>query len=494
MLTRPDLVDVLRRATEALPVLVSVVDASGVVEYMNETGLAWLGRTAADVVGQPLRDALGAEAWLVVGPRMQAALQGARQEFDSSVAYPGGRRDVHASYLPQQGPDGSIRAVVALVADMSAQKAVERELRRELGAVEGLQGAAGLLLGEQDQKVLLQGITDAATRLAGAEFGAFFYNVQGEGGDRYMLYTLAGASPEAFAGMPMPRATAVFGPTFRGEGPLRMDDVREDPRFGKNPPYHGFPPGHLPVVSYLAVPVRDRSGEVLGGLFFGHQERARFGDREQRMVVALAAHAGLAIENVRTLEDARLARARAEDAEARLRVLADASEILSATLEYEVTLQAALDLTVPRFAACAGVEMGDGGGATRRVAMTCPDARLSEQLAALEARYAQDPEDATGIPRVIRMGQPELYPEVTDEVLERAARDPDHLAMLRELRLRSIVIVPMNSRGRTFGALWLAATDRVYGAADVELARRLGERMAAAIDNARLYAATQPGR
>ena len=94
-----------------------------------------------------------------------------------------------------------------------------------------------------------------------AAFGAFFYNVvDAESGDAYMLYTLSGAPKEAFAQFPHPRATAIFAPTFHGEGPVRLDDVTQDPRFGQNPPFHGMPPGHLPVRSYLAVPVNGVRG------------------------------------------------------------------------------------------------------------------------------------------------------------------------------------------------------------------------------------------
>src|SRR6185369_13032818 len=73
---------------------------------------------------------------------------------------------------------------------------------------------------------------------------------------------------EAFADFPMPRNTDLFGPTFRGEAVVRIDDVTQDPRYGHNAPYHGMPAGHLPVRSYLAVALVSRSGEVLGGLFF----------------------------------------------------------------------------------------------------------------------------------------------------------------------------------------------------------------------------------
>ena len=74
----------------------------------------------------------------------------------------------------------------------------------------------------------------------------------------------------------MPRNTEVFEPTFKGIGVVRSADITKDARYGHNPPYHGMPRGHLPVRSYLAVPVRGRSGNVIGGLFFGHSEPGRF--------------------------------------------------------------------------------------------------------------------------------------------------------------------------------------------------------------------------
>src|ERR1700722_16730585 len=120
-----------------------------------------------------------------------------------------------------------------------------------------------------------------------------------EDGEAYPLYTLSGVPREAFAKFPMPRNTAVFEPTFRGRGPVRSDDILADARYGKSAPYNGLPEGHLPVRSYLAVPVVSRSGDVLGGLFFGHPEPAVFTERAERIVTALAAQAAVAIDNAR---------------------------------------------------------------------------------------------------------------------------------------------------------------------------------------------------
>ena len=97
----------------------------------------------------------------------------------------------------------------------------------------------------------------------------------------------------------MPRNTAVFEPTFRGRGPVRSPDILADPRYGHNSPHKGMPTGHLPVRSYLAVPVMSRAGEVLGGLFFGHPQPGMFSERAERIMMALAAQAAVAIDNAR---------------------------------------------------------------------------------------------------------------------------------------------------------------------------------------------------
>jgi GAF domain-containing protein len=148
-------------------------------------------------------------------------------------------------------------------------------------------------------------VTDAGVELTGAQFGAFFYNLVNEVGEAYTLYALSGASHDAFADFPMPRNTAVFGPTFRGEGPVRSDDILTDPRYGQSAPYHGTPKGHLPVRSYLAIPVVSRSGKVIGGLFFGHSEPGVFSERAERILLGVAAQAAIAIDNARLYEASR---------------------------------------------------------------------------------------------------------------------------------------------------------------------------------------------
>jgi signal transduction histidine kinase/ActR/RegA family two-component response regulator len=183
----------------------------------------------------------------------------------------------------------------------------EAKLQEQTEVVETINRIGQLLSAELDQQKLVQAVTDAATELTGADFGSFFYNVYNEQGEAYMLYTLSGVPREAFANFPMPRATQLFGPTFRGEKTLRIDDVKSDPRYGKSAPYHGMPRGHLPVTSYLAVPVISRSGEVIGGLFFGSKEKGAFTARHERIVEGLAAQTAIAMDNARLYQSAQQA-------------------------------------------------------------------------------------------------------------------------------------------------------------------------------------------
>ncbi len=122
-----------------------------------------------------------------------------------------------------------------------------------------------------------------------------------------MLYTLSGAPRAAFEKFGLPRNTPVFNPTFRGEGVMRSDDITKDPRYGTMSPHHGMPQGHLPVRSYLAAPVVSRSGEVIGGLFFGHPEPGMFTERHERIILGVVSQAAIAIDNARLYEAAQKA-------------------------------------------------------------------------------------------------------------------------------------------------------------------------------------------
>jgi PAS domain S-box-containing protein len=228
-----------------------------------------------------------------------------------------------------EGPSRRAIRFIGTVIDISDKRRAAEELSEESRTLETLNLVGSAIASQLDLERVVQMVTDAGVELTGAQFGAFFYNVVDSKGESYTLYTISGVDRSAFEKFPMPRNTHVFGPTFRGEGVVRSDDITKDPRYGKNPPYYGKPKGHLPVVSYLAVPVTSRTGEVIGGLFFGHPDTGRFKQRHERLMEGIAAPAAIAIDN------AQLYRAAQHEIEQRVKA-EQALSALNETLESRV--------------------------------------------------------------------------------------------------------------------------------------------------------------
>jgi PAS domain S-box-containing protein len=175
------------------------------------------------------------------------------------------------------------------------------------------------------------------------------------------------------------------------------------------------------------------------------------------------------------------------------RFLADASAMLSSSLDYGATLDSLAKLVVPDFGDWCSIELVADDGSIEVVAMNHSDPSKLELARDLQRRWPTDRDAPTGTPKVLRTGQSELYGEISDEMLVAGTRDPEHLRLARELRLRSAVTVPIIARDKTIGALSLvwAETPRSYTTADLPLFEELGRRAGIAIENARLYLQTQ---
>ena len=174
---------------------------------------------------------------------------------------------------------------------------------------------------------------------------------------------------------------------------------------------------------------------------------------------------------------------------ARLAFLAEASELLASSLDYEVTLERVARIAVPRVADWCTVQVVENGALTR-VAVAHTDPAMVELAHEYLARYPEKPREDRGLGRVLRTGEPEFVPAITEEILSAGIPDPEQRAMLQRLGLTASIVVPLKSRGKMLGAIRLLASgDRRFREDDVRLGEDLARRAAVAIENAQLHRA-----
>jgi PAS domain S-box-containing protein len=302
----PQSEEVLRALANSFAQPAWMAGADGTVTWYNQRWYDYTGVTMAHMDRNGWHE--------TVDP---AVLPAVLQRWNSSLA----SGDPFEMEFPMRGTDGRYRwfltratavrdplgAVVRWFGtntDVDQVKRVEQALRDESHVLELLNSTGSALASQRDLRTLLQTAADAATGIAGARFGAFFYHGKDSNKSLFTLYTLSGAvsATDSFAEA---NPAALFGPSLRGSGVIRSSDVASDTRFGAEPGQWRFPAGHPAVRSYLSMPVVARSGEALGTMFFGHPEPGIFTERTERIVGGIAAQAAVAIDNARLYEAAR---------------------------------------------------------------------------------------------------------------------------------------------------------------------------------------------
>lgn len=295
--------------------LAAIVDTSDdVIVSKNLDGIitSW-NKSAEAMFGYRQEEAIGKHISLIIPPaRLQEedfiiSRIKAGQKVDHfetiRIDRQGREKQLSITISPILDADGKIIGASKIARDISTQNEAKKAIQHYTARLEVMNTMIEAISEELDINKIIQKVTDSTTELTGAQFGAFFYNMTDENGESYMLFALSGAPREAFESFGMPRNTALFHPTFSGQEVVRVDDITKDPRYGKNLPHQGMPEGHLPVVSYLAVPVVSRSGNVIGGLFFGHPEPGVFTQENENLVVSIAAQAAIGLDNAKLYEE-----------------------------------------------------------------------------------------------------------------------------------------------------------------------------------------------
>lgn len=179
--------------------------------------------------------------------------------------------------------------------------------------------------------------------------------------------------------------------------------------------------------------------------------------------------------------------------ENRLQLLSTAGETLASSLESTAVIESAARIAVPALADLCMIDVASEAGTVERKFVLFADQKKQEKLAERLAQFTPRPGWQTPQARVIASGEPMFLAEVSDEQRERISYDDRHADTLRAADIRSLMVVPLSARGRTFGTLTFAfaESDRRYSSFDLQVARDLSSRIAMALDNARLFHAAE---
>jgi PAS domain S-box-containing protein len=174
-------------------------------------------------------------------------------------------------------------------------------------------------------------------------------------------------------------------------------------------------------------------------------------------------------------------------------LLAQASHMLSSSLDYQTTLKSVAHLAVEHLADWCTIHLIEENEELLNLVVAHKDPAKVNLALEAQKRYPPRPDSPGGVYKVLRTGEPEYFPAISSENLARSAQDEEHLALLKELGLKAALILPLTARNRTLGTLSLiwAESGRTYTRTDLQLAEDLASRAALAIDNARLFSTAQ---
>ena len=425
---------------------VITIDHEGRVVEFNPAAEATFGYTAAEAVGAELAE-------LIVPPSLRERhREGVRRYFetgestilDQRLELTGMRKD--GSELPVEVTLTAISTdppmIAGYVRDLTERRRAE-ELQRQLA-----------LIVESSEDAILSADRDG--RITSWNSGAeHLYGYTAEEAIGRMLHIL----------VPSDRI---------GEERQLLERILADERIEHHETQRLHKDGITVDVEMSISPIKDAAGTIVGASAIVHDNSERKRVEEQR---------------VRLLQMEQESRVRMQQAERRASFLAEAQAFLSSSLDYSTTLENLARLSVPYMADWCLVDVMGQDGKLARVGLANADPDREAFAREVQSRYATESDPERGALRAVLTGESELVREVPEEALTRAAQDDKHLAILRELGLRSAMIVPLKGRDKPIGAITFLSAEsaRLFDEEDLALAEDLASRAAIAMDNARLY-------
>lgn len=479
--------DYLAAIVESSEAAIIGKDLDGTITSWNSAAEQIYGYTAEEVIGRPVSILAAPEIQDEMPNILARIRRGERVEHYETLRRRKDGQIIHVSLTvsPVRDSSGRIIGASKIARDITESKRLEQERRDLERNLALLLDASERLHESLDTREIITRTFELAQRFIAADAYAIWRSEPGTGA--WSAIESAGLS-ESF-----PRH-GVFAMSPTAQTPLTLyaiEDVTESDLVTPRRPAYAREGIH----SLLAAPFR-MGGALMATLTFYFRETRKFSLTERRIAMALVNLAATALSNAELYQEQIRLRAEAQESEQRSNFLARASVALSGSLDIESTLASVTRLGVPVFADWCIVHLLRDNGTIENVGMAHSDPQKVEQAKILWDHTPIDGSVPYGIANVIRTGCSELYSEITDELLQGVALNPERLQMLREARLSSGILVPLKARDRNVGAISfiMAESGRHYTHNDLELAEQLAIRAGLAIDNANLLATAERRR
>ncbi len=473
----------LNTLLETAPIGLGFYDRELRYLHVNDALAEVNGIPAAEHIGRTLEEVipeLAAEVRRILERVVQTGEPVANLEHSGPApGKPGEFRTWLVGYYPVRDPAGGVIGIAGVIQDITERKAAEIEraalLASEQAArytLERLGRVTEVALAHLPLHDLLASLMRALVDILRADTGAILLR----DGDLLTVRAAVGLGSAVERAVPVPIGKGMAGSVAASRRPMIVEEL--DNMELVSPVLHA-----RGIHSVVAIPLIV-GDEVIGVVHVGSEQPARFGEDDAHLLQLAADRIALAINQSRLFESER-------NANDRLSFLAQASEVLGSSLDYETTLTRLAELAVPKVADWCAVDVVGDDGEIKRLVVVHTDPAKVALAHELQELLPPDPDAQNGVAAVIRTGEPEFIPEITDEMLVEGLKDAPAgtLELIRDLGLGAAMTIPLKVRGRVLGAIAFVSAEsgRVYTAADLDLGLELARRAAVAVDNARLY-------
>jgi PAS domain S-box-containing protein len=455
-------------------------DLNGIILSWNKAAERIFGYTAAEAIGRSIMMLIPADRLAEEDLVLSKIRRGERVEHFDTIRQ---RKDgsfvpISLTVSPIHDPSGDVIGASKIARDISDRKRLDAEVEQLQARLMTLADTAAVLLESTDVQAVLTRAMAAAHLVLPSDAYALWRT----DGRQWEVVRSDGMSA-AFRARTLPADAAQATPALF-ERPFASEDVLSDPALA--PRREAYEAEGIRSLAVFPLQVHGLPAATL--TFYSRTPRS-YSTWDLRVGEALANMAAASLTTAELYADQRQAREASDDARQQANFLAEASALLSSSLDYHSTLGTVAQLAVPTMADWCAVDIVAERGRVERLAIAHVDPEKVELARTLEQRYPADPHMPGGVHEVIRTRRAVHVPRIAPAQIDAAARDDEHRQLLRALQITSYMCLPLTAGEHTFGAITFinAESGREYSESDLRVARELAARAALAVENAKAY-------